>query len=102
MSNIPHGVSKGERSSATRAYRTKLTRRIESMYKNRPEMRENALRKLADSDIDHILDLQLGGTNTARNFKTLDSRTNQRLGSQFSTQMPNGRRVPVVGIEAIR
>ena len=64
-------------------------------------MRANALAKLAESDIDHILDLQLGGTNSSRNFKTLHSYTNQELGRQFSRQLPRGTRVPVVGIGTV-
>ena len=52
-----------ERQALTRAYRKELTERIDSFYKNNPEARQSALAKLKTSDIDHIVDLQLGGKN---------------------------------------
>jgi RHS repeat-associated protein len=97
-SNIPHNISDAERRSVTRKYRKDLQKRIESFYANDPEARDNALKRLRNSDIDHMLDLQLDGQNVRYNLKTLDSRVNQELGRQFSTQLPRGERVPIIDI----
>ncbi|MFI0416534.1 MAG: hypothetical protein ACH255_20640, partial [Candidatus Thiodiazotropha sp.] len=101
-SNIPHNVTDAERRALTRQYRKDLTKRINSIYKGNPASRENALRRLRDSDIDHIVDLQLGGQNVRSNLKTLDSRVNQELGRQFSTQLPRGIQQPITNIDIER
>lgn len=41
------------------------------------------------SDIDHIIDLQLGGANTVRNMWPLNSSVNRSLGAQISQQIKN-------------
>lgn len=97
-SNIPHNISDAERRAVTRKYRRDLQKRIESFHANDPVARDNALKRLRSSDIDHMLDLQLDGQNVRHNLKTLDSRVNQDLGRQFSTQLPRGERVPIIEI----
>jgi len=101
VSNIPHGVSDAARRQLTQQYRRQLVNRIKSLYKNNPTAMRNALNKLKNSDIDHILDLQLGGGNVRSNLKTLESFTNQDLGRQISRQLPRGEQVPVTGLEVI-
>ena len=101
VANLPHGVSDAARRSVTRAYRRELVQRIESMYSSNPTAMQNALQKLRQSDIDHILDLQLNGLNVPSNLKALHSRTNQLLGSQISRQLPVGQQTPIIGIRAI-
>ena len=87
QASVPHGVSKSERSSVTKSYRKALEKRINEMYKNNESARENALSKLRNSDIDHIIDLQLGGSNSSSNLRSLDSFTNQDLGRQIAQQL---------------
>ncbi len=99
VSNVPHGVSDAARRSVTRQYRRDLVRRIDSFYANNAAARESALAKLRASDIDHILDLQLGGRNARGNLKTLESFTNQRLGSQITEQLPIGESIPITDLE---
>ena len=98
-SNIPHNISDAERRSLTRKYRRDLKNRIDSFYANDSVARENALKRLRNSDIDHMLDLQLDGQNVRYNLKTLDSKVNQELGRQFSTQLPRGEQVPIIRID---
>jgi YD repeat-containing protein len=99
VSNIPHSISDTERRSLTRAYRRDLQSRIESFHAKDPVARDNALKRLRNSDIDHMLDLQLDGHNLRHNLKTLDSKVNQELGRQFSTQLPRNERVPIIKID---
>ena len=98
-SNIPHNVSAAERNAVTRQYRAAVERRINSLYANNPQARNNALQRLRASDIDHIQDLQLGGGNVRSNLKALDSLVNQELGRQVSRQLPRGVRIPVTQFE---
>ncbi len=97
-SNIPHGVTDAERRALTRQYRSGLEDRINRRWANDPVKRDNALARLRNSDIDHIQDLQLGGTNTRSNLKTLDSQVNQAMGREISTQLPRGVSVPVTDV----
>lgn len=101
VANRPHGVSDSARRAVTRKYRRDVVARIKRLYKNNPVARENALRRLRASDIDHVLDLQLGGANARRNLSALHSETNQGLGRQIAPQLPEGVRRPVVGIEVL-
>ncbi|MER9406177.1 HNH endonuclease [Mesorhizobium caraganae] len=41
------------------------------------------------NDIDHIIDLQLGGANVLSNFALLDSSVNRSLGAQIWNQIKN-------------
>jgi len=97
-SSRPVTVSKAARRALTRAYRNDVTKRIESFYQNKPESMQRALDRLRASDIDHILDLQLGGRNVRGNLKTLHSETNQGLGRQIQPQIPVGDPVPIDAI----
>jgi len=67
----------------SRKYRKDLKKRIESIYKNNPEAKRRALEKLEKSDIDHKLDLQLGGSNTRANVNSLDKSVNRSYGKQL-------------------
>jgi 5-methylcytosine-specific restriction endonuclease McrA len=87
-SNVPHKVSPQDRRKLTREYRRDAVNRINSLYKNNPQAQQNALTRLRKSDIDHIIDLQLGGKNIRSNLKSLDAKTNQNLGGQISRQLP--------------
>ncbi len=99
FTNIPHNVTDAERRSLTRKYRKDVTKRINTSYKNNPTAKENALKRLRNSDIDHIQDLQLGGQNVRSNLKSLDSRVNQDLGRQFSTQIPKNVNEPIIRLD---
>lgn len=99
FTNIPHNVTNAERSALTRKYRKDVIKRINSLYKNNPQARENALKRLRNSDIDHIQDLQAGGQNVRKNLKALDSQVNQELGRQFSRQIPKDVNKPITKIE---
>ena len=101
ISNVPHGVSDAARRAVTREYRRDLVSRINSFYADNAAARAGALQRLRESDIDHILDLQLNGLNVRRNLKELHSFTNQRLGSQIGGQLPAGQRVKIVEIEVV-
>jgi len=79
----PHGVTKAERQAITSKYRKDLVKRINSIYANNPTAKQNALRKLRNSDIDHMIDLQLGGKNTVSNLKALDISVNRSYGKQL-------------------
>ena len=61
----------------------------------------DALQRLRQSDIDHILELQLNGQNARSNLKALHSRTNQLLGSQISQQLPVGQPIPIIEVRVI-
>ncbi|WP_311215328.1 MULTISPECIES: RHS repeat-associated core domain-containing protein [unclassified Arthrobacter] len=55
--------------------------------------------KPAGADIDHIIDLQLGGSNTLDNMSPLDLSVNRSLGSQIAQQLkgvPTG--TPICGV----
>ncbi|TWB22782.1 hypothetical protein FBZ89_103412 [Nitrospirillum amazonense] len=55
----------------------------------------------ANSDIDHMVDLQLGGEDTLRNMWPLDSSVNRSLGSQIHHQiknLPDGTKIDNVTI----
>ncbi|WP_299133507.1 RHS repeat-associated core domain-containing protein [uncultured Amaricoccus sp.] len=57
---------------------------------------------LAGSDVDHMVDLQLGGSDTVRNMWTLDSSVNRSLGAQIQQQiknLPAGTRINQVTIK---
>lgn len=41
------------------------------------------------SDVDHIIDLQLGGADTVRNMLPLNSSVNRSLGAQIQHQIKN-------------
>lgn len=101
MSNLPHGISDAMRRRITRAYRADVAGRIKSMYSNNPPAMQNALQRLRNSDIDHILDLQLNGHNVRSNLKALHARTNQLIGSQISRQLPTGRQIRIIDIRVI-
>ena len=75
-----------------------MQKRIEKRFKNNPESKERALKRLKKSDIDHMKDLQLDGKNARRNLKSLQSETNQGLGRQISNQLPRGKRVKIKDI----
>jgi len=81
--NSKHGVTDLERSKITNKYRKDLKKKIESLYKDNPTAKQNALDKLERSDIDHKLDLQLSGSNTRANVNTLDSSVNRSYGKQL-------------------
>ena len=68
------------------------------MYKNNPQARANALKRLKESDIDHLLDLQLNGEVGVPNLKTLHRQTNQGIGRQIVRQLPRDKQVPIVKI----
>ncbi|WP_182871535.1 hypothetical protein [Stieleria mannarensis] len=95
ISNLGHGVSDAARRNATRSYRRMVVRRINQMFKDNPTSRENALRRLRESDIDHIHELQLNGENVRRNLKALHSATNQGIGNQISIQLPLNKNIAV-------
>jgi RHS repeat-associated protein len=99
FTNIPHNVTNAERSALTRKYRKDTIKRINSSYKDNPQSRENALKRLRNSDIDHIQDLQAGGQNVRKNLKSLDSGVNQELGRQFSRQIPKDVKKPIIKIK---
>lgn len=99
FSNLPHGVSSAERYRLTRSFRDKLEKRIGQFFASNELARSSALRRLRASDIDHVLDLQLGGGNVRRNLAALDAYTNRVIGNQISRQLPRGRRVPIVGLD---
>ena len=101
FSNLPHGISPAARRAMTRSYRAQLVERINTLYRNNPVARENALSRLRASDIDHILDLQLSGLNERQNLISLHSFTNQVLGSQISRQIPLGQKVPITGLKIV-
>ena len=98
-SNIPHTITDAERRSLTRKYRNDVVDRIEKFYANNSVAKENALKRLRNSDIDHVRDLQLNGKNVRSNLKSLDSRVNQELGRQFSSQLPRGLQQKIIRID---
>lgn len=100
-SNIPHGVSRNDRSKLTRDYRRRLEDRVVRFYRENKAAMEAALEKLRLSDIDHRRDLQLDGTNSSNNLQSLHSATNQGLGRQISRQLPYGVRKRVSSIEVV-
>ena len=81
--NSKHGVTTAERKAITTKYRKDLKARINSLYINNPTAKQNALDKLEKSDIDHMIDLQLGGENTRENLKALDASVNRSYGKQL-------------------
>lgn len=58
-------------------------------------------RRDPQSYIRHALNLQLDGQKVPRSPEALRSGTNVSLGSQIRHQLPVGRRVPVIDIEAM-
>jgi filamentous hemagglutinin len=53
------------------------------------------------SDVDHVIDLQLGGADTIANMQPLDASVNRSLGAQIRHQtrgLPAGTRINVVTI----
>jgi hypothetical protein len=102
FSNLPHGVRAAERRAVTRAYRRDLESRIGTFFREDPLAGANALERLRQSDIDHILDLQLDGENVRSNVKALHSFTNQSMGSQIGDQLPVNRRVRILGIREVK
>jgi hypothetical protein len=86
--NNSSSVSKAERRKVTDQYRVDLKKRVETFYKNNPEAKKNALDKLRKSDIDHKIDLQLGGENKLQNLRVLDQSVNRSVGSQIQKQIP--------------
>jgi filamentous hemagglutinin family protein len=98
VSDVSQGVSAQERKGATRSYRKALEKRIESFYKDNPEAKVSALEKLKKMDIDHTIDLQLGGKNTPDNLKALDGVVNRSLGSQIQKQLPKTGGVEVKNV----
>ncbi len=87
--NSKHGITSQERASLTRKYRRDLKKRINSIYKNNPTARQNALDRLERSHIDHQLDLQLNGKNVRANLKALDSSVNSSYGKQLDIIIKN-------------
>ncbi len=51
------------RDDKTRQYRKALLKRAEGLYANNPEALKSVQTRLAQMDIDHVVDLQLGGAN---------------------------------------
>ena len=95
FSTTPHGVSDAERRALTRVYRTQAVKRIDRMFADNPAAKFNALERLKRSDIDHMVDLQLGGLNTTKNLRAMESFTNQDLGRQVARQLPKDKKIPV-------
>lgn len=71
FTNILHNVTDLQRRSSTRMYGNVVVNRINLLYKDNPVAKENALKRLRNSDIDHIKDLLLGCQNVRSNLKSL-------------------------------
>ncbi len=95
FSSTPHGISDADRRALTRTYRKQAVKRIERIFVDNPQAKSNALERLKRSDIDHMVDLQLGGSNTMGNLRAMDSFTNQDLGRQIARQLPKGKKVSI-------
>ena len=81
--NSKHGITKAERQKITTKYRKDLKKRINTIFKDNPTAKNNALTKLENSDIDHKIDLQLNGSNTRPNVNSLDKSVNRSYGKQL-------------------
>lgn len=95
FSNKQHGVSKAERVALQLEYRNYAVKRIHGIHKNNPQAIENALERLKNSDIDHMIDMQFGGQNTRRNLKALDKIVNRSIGAQGGNQLPKNEKLSV-------
>lgn len=76
-------VSKAERAALTRAYRKQMEDTIKKTYGHNPVFAEKLLQRLKTMDVDHILDLCLGGENSFKNLQLLNASINRSFGSQM-------------------
>ncbi|MCX4910042.1 DUF4157 domain-containing protein [Streptomyces sp. NBC_00878] len=77
-----------------------LTRDFKTLVRTRAtrdladkDFKKNVEARLKEMDVDHVIDLQLGGIDTYKNFYLLDSHTNQDMGSKLYLEVkdsPNG------------
>jgi hypothetical protein len=82
--------------AAGKEFRREVEGRIDRLYENNPEARASAREELRLRDIDHRLDIQLGGSDIRSNFRTLDRSVNRSAGRQVQHQTrdwPEGTRV---------
>ena len=62
---------------------------LSPLFSDNPTAKNNALQKLDNADIDHMIDLQLGGANARSNVKSLDSSVNRSYGKQLDNILKN-------------
>jgi 5-methylcytosine-specific restriction endonuclease McrA len=86
-----------EAKTITRNYRQKVENKINQTNLLNPQQKSQMIEKLKTKDVDHIVDLQLGGTNKITNLQMLDIKVNRSFGSQISKQIKEDG-VPIVEI----
>ena len=89
----------------TKAYRKQLENKIKLQYgKQNPEFAQKIKERLRDKiDIDHIIELQIGGKDIKSNLKILDQSTNRSFGSQIQHQikkLPEGAKIDKIIIKS--
>ncbi len=95
---VPTKISDAERRKITRDYRKTVIEKVNGIYKDNPEAKSNALSRLKQSDIDHTIDLQLGGQNNMSNLRALDKIVNRSVGTQVQKQMSNGQSTTISNV----
>ena len=87
------------RRGTTYQYRKKMEEKINVLYKKDEKAKNTLLERLQkQTDIDHKVDLQLGGSDVTKNLKSLDRTVNRSLGSQIQKQLPKEPNVKIQNI----
>lgn len=77
-------------SKNTNEYRQRALKMAEKLYGRDPQALASLKATIAKKQVDHIIDLQFGGSDTSRNMRFCDARVNGSLGSQMSWAMRKG------------